>query len=297
MRITAEQENILNRFTCERLSANPANRDKIQTFTSRRGLALVQYLKLKGWELDENGENAFYLIKNPQGEPCVFFALKCGALYTPLDEEEIKQQYERTQSFLELLKNTPIGDPDRDSLYAQLEQFRQEHNMTIDDAVHMAYDRATQEKNKRRDILTRLKTDIDREGSRPIQRVRNTYPGVELTHFCTNDLTRADWDQYGFRFPMGEVLFWKFIAPIFDKLQELVGCQHAFLFAADSTPDGTLTNYYNVSLKFSKYDNVGTSKPYYDWCCEFMSQEVRALHNNRISFFENFNIDDATDVI
>ena len=83
MRITAEQENILNRVTCARLSANPANRDKIQTFTGRRGLALVQYLKLKGWELDENGENAFYLIKNPQGEPCVFFALKCGALYTP----------------------------------------------------------------------------------------------------------------------------------------------------------------------------------------------------------------------
>ena len=38
--------------------------------------------------------------------------------------------------------------------------------------------------------------------------------------------------------------------------------------------DGTLINYYNVSLKFEQPNNVGTSKPSYDFCCVFLDTLV-----------------------
>ena len=94
-----------------------------------------------------------------------------------------------------------------------------------------------------------------------------------------------------FRYPVGQTLFWYKIVPIISKLQDSVGCQFVFLFAADATPDNTLVNYYNVSLKFEKLENVGTSKPYYDLCCEFMSQEVNKIKSERDNFLSNFNPD------
>ena len=297
MRITKEQEAILDEFTCERLSSNPANHSLIQNFQNKRGQALVQYFLELGWKLDQSGENAFYIVKNPQGIPCLFFALKCGALYTPLDEEKVQHRFAFAQHMLHLINSAPDNDPDKIDLMIQIEEARQTHNIPIEEILERISSNAKAEKTKHEDYLLRLASDRQQEGERPIQRVAATLPGVEMTHFCTNDLAKDDWKKYDFRFPMGEVLFWKFIAPIILKLQALVGCQYVFLFAADSTPDGTLTNYYNVSLKFSKLSDVGTSKPAYDWCCEFMSQEIRNLFENMNSFFENFNLDPEVEAI
>lgn len=55
--------------------------------------------------------------------------------------------------------------------------------------------------------------------------------------------------------------------------------------------DGTLVNYYDVALKFKKRQDVGTNKPYYDFCCEFMCQQINQMKSRRKEFFDNFNID------
>jgi len=284
-------------YSCERLTTMPQNHELIKKFESKRGAALVQYMVKRGWDLDKRGENAFYLIKNPQGIPCLFFALKCGALYAPINEEEIRKNYKAAERTLRLLGDQSDDNPARLALLNDLEEIRQSHNKTREEIVTAFSLHLLREKSKSKDFLSRLDDDKAREGERPIQRVNHTFPGVELTHFCVNDLTKEEWKEHGFRFPMGEVLFWWFIAPIFYDLQKLVGCQYIFLFAADPTPDGTLTNYYNVSLKFSKETNIGTSKPQYDWCCELMSQEVNALLLNRELFFERFNLDPEEDIV
>ncbi len=77
---------------------------------------------------------------------------------------------------------------------------------------------------------------------------------------------------------------------VFD-VQAIVGCEYAFLFAADLSEEGSLVNYYEVSLKFQKRLDVGTNKPFYDFCCDFMCQDVNDMRKNRQLFFENFNID------
>lgn len=64
------------------------------------------------------------------------------------------------------------------------------------------------------------------------------------------------------------------------KSEENAGCQYLFLFAADTSEDGSLINYYDVALKFKKPTEIGTNKPRYDFCCEFMCEDINELKKN-----------------
>ena len=144
---------------------------------------------------------------------------------------------------------------------------------------------------------TQYHDDEKTEANKPIYRVDITYPGVEIVHFCTNDNAKEYWKCQAMHHPMGEVLFWWFILPIIEKVQKIVGCQYAYLFAADSSEDRTLINYYNVSLKFTSPEGIGTSKPRYDFCCEFLLQEIGKLTLYRKEYFDNFNFDEGTEIV
>lgn len=296
MRITKEQDEILENFKCERLSSSENNKNLIQNFKSEKGKALVRYLKEDAWEEDSSGKTAWYLIKSPNGNPCLFFALKCGALFQPLGEDMIKKELEKAEDLLSLIQDSSSNDSQNDKIISELEQIFIKKNMSFDDIKRIVENTKRRKKHNKK-VLDLIEEDKKKEGNRPIQRVRRTFSGVELTHFCTDDNEKKIWDKYDFRFPMGEVLFWKYIAPIFINIQKFVGCEYAFLFAADTTIDGTLINYYNVSLKFSKLENMGTNKPFYDICCEFMSQDINSMKKNREAFFENFNIDEHDEII
>ena len=50
-----------------------------------------------------------------------------------------------------------------------------------------------------------------------------------------------------------------------------------------------MNDYYDVSLKFERPADIGTSKPRYDLCCQFMCQEISKLRQNREEYFNNFN--------
>lgn len=75
------------------------------------------------------------------------------------------------------------------------------------------------------------------------------------------------------------------------KSEENAGCQYLFLFAADTSEDGSLINYYDVALKFKKPTEIGTNKPRYDFCCEFMCEDINELKKNQQAYFDNFNPD------
>ena len=288
MRITDKQFEIIESFKCERLTSNPANQEMIKAFYCEKGKGLVQYLQGEAWNEDSNGENAVYIIKNPDGLPCMFFALKSGALFQPLNKKYLESELDKAKQMLELMLNTPDDDVKRQTVIESLRRNESDGaEQIVASVVAIAYDKKTTFQR----ALSLLENDQIREGNRPILRVKNTYPGVELTHFCTDDNTKKCWKEYGFRYPLGEVMFWVKIVPIITHIQSSIGCQFAFLFAADETPDGVLTNYYKVELKFVKLVDVGTSKPFYDFCCEFMSQEINNLREAREEFLNNFNPD------
>ncbi len=96
-KITDEQKQILESFSCERLSHEQENKKLIKRFENVKGRSLVSYLKSLAWDEDVECKTAYYLIKSPDNEIALFFSLKCGALFDPLDEDLIKEKAERAQ--------------------------------------------------------------------------------------------------------------------------------------------------------------------------------------------------------
>lgn len=77
MRITKEQQNILDELVCERLKDNPENSALIQDFENEKGVLIVDYLKQYGLKEDSEGNTAFYIVKTKSKEILMFFSLKC----------------------------------------------------------------------------------------------------------------------------------------------------------------------------------------------------------------------------
>jgi len=286
-KITDEQKKIIESFSCERLTNKPENKDLIKKFQSERGRSLVGYLQHLAWEEDTKCKTAYYLIKSPDNEIALFFSLKCGALFDPLDEDTIKKRAKSTQKLLQIVQGMNEGGQQRELAIQLLEHFRSGQDIPVEQIKKWIKRNAKQAQ----EILHQLNYDKEHEENGQIVRVGNTYPGIEIVHFCLNDSMKEKWKSYKIDHPMGEVMFWKYIAPIIYGIQEYVGCQYAYLFAADTSEDGNLINYYNVALKFEQPTKVGTNKPRYDLCCVFMCQEVNELRKKRLEYFENFNPD------
>ena len=64
-----------------------------------------------------------------------------------------------------------------------------------------------------------------------------------------------------------------------------------FLFAADASEDNSLMKYYAQSLGFCPQKELGTSKPWYDWTCTFMSLDITKISILRKKYFNVFNGD------
>jgi len=294
MRITTEQEHILDELVCERLSDNAENVTLIQDFESERGALIVNYLKQYGLEEDSEGNTAFYIVKTKKNDLLMFFFLKCGELFDPLfDEEEVTENYEEYLLIEQALRNADIDEETQKKAIHKLKAISKAQGEPIHKVLNYVL-RETQNKAK---MLKMLDSDKKTEKNENVSRVNKTYPGVELVHFCTNDNAKEAWAALGISRPMGEVIFWRKIVPKFFEVQKIVGCEYVFLFAADLSADRTLINYYNVSLKFEMDGEVGTNKPVYDFACAFMCQKLSSLKKNKEEYFDNFNIDSTDDLI
>lgn len=292
MRITERQEEILDQLICQRLSDDPDNQELIKSFHCAKGGGLVSYLHQRGWKEDVDGTTAFYLIKNQNGDILLFFSLKCGSLFDPLDEAEIQDRIDNYNKLLEAIRSDPNGDT-KEATLELLEQIRSGFGLSLDQ-LEVRLQRGVKHATK---TLKEIGGDKAQEPNGKIVRVGETYPGVELVHFCVNDNARSYWASCGIDRPMGEVLFWRYIAPIIYDIQKIIGCQYVFLFAADASPDRLLVNYYQVALKFYQPSDIGTSKPRYDFRCEFMCQKTNDLRTNQAAYFANFNPDIDDDII
>ena len=301
--ITEEQMEILRRFTCERLTARRTNLDDIQDFTSRRGEGLVGSLLTKGWRADSRGLTNYYLIRNPEGEIVMFFSLKCGTLFDPDYAADYLERFKDTlerDDALNRWNRALEGDPEERRYFDR--QRRQMGPQKFDDFLESLM----------------IKSDKKQEPNKKIIRVSTSRPAIELVEFCANDATKDSWDDYGFpsHRKMGETLFWWFIVPKMLEVNQLIGCEFVYLFAADSTANGSLTNYYREKLHFNSISHLGTVKPSYDLNCFFMGNRLRSitglsnfyrsrmrpedlwgLDHYKDDYFEHFNLNPTADDI
>lgn len=284
-RITPEQEAALNKFTCERLKTSEDNLKKIKKFTAcRGGDALVSNLISSGWSKDFRNSIAYYVIKNELGEIVLFFSLKCGTLFDPFHVDAFVSAYKDTEIYNkhwkkfrtyargarlspEDLKKIRISDPEA----AKFIMLRD----TIGESDWYELIREL----KRMDSLME---DRRKEHNQLLVRVEQDYSAIQLVDFCAGKDASARWkyqDEYGMMPQlMGETLFWWFIVPKMQEISRLIGAEFVYLFAADSSAEGTLTRYYE-GLHFRRLSKLGTVKPFYDLNCTFMGKRLSSLHD------------------
>ena len=282
MKITIEQQCILDTLHCERLSnEDDTNFRLIESFDNYRNDRIALALKNDAYEEDTDGRLAYYLVKNQDNEILFFFSLKCGLLYDEFLEAE---RFKELQSFYtEMLT------------LSQREDLSKEERMAVADILERARTKKGIKKTELADVLRgfcKNAEDVRNIFGKNLKNVVRTFPGVELVHFCANDEKRDVWDSYGLPQRLGVVVFWQFVVPKILQLMQIVGCEYLFLFAADSTADEVLVNYYSDKLGFDRKDEHSVAIPMYDFTCQFMSQRTSDLEEKRRLFFDMFNPDE-----
>lgn len=281
MRITEEQLEALDTLVVERLRDNKeANALLVKGFENKKNPTLVKVITSDyAFDKDAEGKAAYYVVKTRAGELLLYFSLKCGELFEKLDMEKMQLAL-RIRNSAYKIQNKEV--------------FPEEEVKAASDFIHSNLDEI---KNILLDIESYLekkddfKADISAELNTEMQRVLRTYPAIEVVEFCANENGRKAWRKLGIDRKMGECVFWHCIVPKLKKVQDEVGCQYVYLFAADSSLDGDLANYYKVALHFEQSATLGANKPQYDFQCFFLCQEMRKLLQYRDAFYEYFNPD------
>lgn len=279
MRITAEQQKIVDSLKCERLSDNLDNIRLVEDFVNSRNDSIAQTLRNEAFREDEDNIVAYYVVKDSSNNILFYFSLKCGQLYDEFIEGEgLKMLNKFYQLVVTRQKDENISEADRKELEQIVELLRTKKGV---------------QRKQVAKVLNKNTNDIDFDKLfRPGQHnVGKTYSGVELMHFCANDQYHSDWALKDIK-PLGAVIFWQFIVPQVINIMEIVGCEYLFLFAADLTDDEYLVNYYREHLGFTDRIEHIAAMPLYDLNCKFMFQKTVDLKERRRQFFENFNLDE-----
>ena len=279
MRITAEQQKIVDSLKCERLSDNLDNIRLVEDFVNSRNDSIAQTLRNEAFKEDEDNIVAYYVVKDSSNNILFYFSLKCGQLYDEFIEGEgLKMLNKFYQLVVTRQKDENISEADRKELEQIVELLRTKKGV---------------QRKQVAKVLNKNTNDIDFDKLfRPGQHnVGKTYSGVELMHFCANDQYHSDWALKDIK-PLGAVIFWQFIVPQVINIMEIVGCEYLFLFAADLTDDEYLVNYYREHLGFTDRIEHIAAMPLYDLNCKFMFQKTVDLKERRRQFFENFNLDE-----
>ena len=280
MRITTEQQEILDSLVCERLSRNSENMRAIDQFFNSKNDKLVERLLNEAYSEDEDDKIAYYLVKDKEGHILFYFSLKCGQLYDKhLDFELFKLLGELYDGLLKMKSEPDISQEDTLAIDKILEEIRSRKGVLKEDLKKI-----TKKNQSIEDFEKVFKDDAAKVGA--------TYSGIEIVQFCSNENCLDYWKSYGINQKLGVVVFWQFIVPIIIKIKECIGCEYLFLFAADDSEDEDLVNYYKSWLKFENSNERSAATPVYDLTCKFLYQETCSLKEKRDTFFKNFNPDE-----
>ena len=94
MRITEEQERILDSLIVERLKENPINVSLVNSFKNTKNPILERVITTKNaFYKDSENSIAYYIVKTSEGVVLLYFSLKCGELFEKLDLEKMNLEF------------------------------------------------------------------------------------------------------------------------------------------------------------------------------------------------------------
>lgn len=280
MRITVEQERIIDSLHCERLSSNSDNFRLIDDFYNGKNPSIVDTLQNEAFDDDVNHRIAYYVIKGTNNEILFYFSLKCGLLYDEfLEGDRLMDMKAFYDHIFQMSKDPTLKESDKEAVKAILEKARTKKGL------------------KKAEVARALHLSLDSDEIAKIfgergKNVGTTFAGVEIVHFCINEAYRERWETLGIQQTLGTVVFWKFIVSKVLELMEIAGCEYLFLFAADLSEDADLVNYYIDKLGFFDAGEHSAAQPMYDFACRFLCQETSTLSERREAFFAHFNSDE-----
>ena len=278
--ITEQQRAILDSFYIERLSDSEENFRLVSDFQNSRSDSLTNKIQSEAFEEDELGTVAFYVIKNKEGKIVFYFSLKCGQLYDKLYEKDHVHLIQNLlQYFDQIEQEETTSESDLDLIEEIRESVRSRKGILKSDL------------NKIQKKDNKAVKDLEKAFTGNMQRVGQTFAGVEIVQFCLNDKYREDLKRLGFFPSFSAIVFWHFLVPKVLEVRKHIGCHYLLLFAADTSEDESLIRYYK-SLRFTDAGEHGAVIPLYDWTCRFMYQEISSLEEGQRSFFNDFNRDD-----
>lgn len=230
-------------------------------------------------EEDEEGNIAYYVIKDNDDNILFFFSLKSGSLYDSHFDLKVIRLLKSLNTFVQdSLADSDITDEQRAVFTSLQEKIRSHKGITKTDLENIPG-------NKKEKLFA----DLEKELNKNVTHVGKTYSSVELVHFCANNACDDLWEKYELPHSVGVIVFWKFIVSKIIEVRNILGIQYLFLFAADLSDEDSLIRYYSDKLEFIHDEERATVKPIYDLSCEFMYQETKDLDERQKLFFENFN--------
>lgn len=276
--IRPEQRDVLSSLKCLRVRDIPAQHLATMQGVRGNGNNIVGLFRHRQHIKDENKSHlASYVVLAPDDTILLFFSLRCGELFEKVDMDKFKLARAAFDAF-EIMSQEPDDSP----LY-----------ITAKNAVQDAFQAGLSSDDIW--VYAQKKDDyIDDERLEPnVSRVLNVYSGVELKFYGATKAGYDYWNSIGMPRKLGVTLFWEFIIPKLVELQNIVGCQYMYLFAADSDPDGHLVNYYRSVLFINADRALSSNKPSFDYNSVFLYQEISELKKQRNYFFDSFNTDNS----
>ncbi len=272
MRILDAQLEALDSLRCVRLNDEEGLIRWVDDFHNPKNENLVDYLQGDAFSDDTSGKVACYVVMDTDNDILCFFALKTGILYSEFEELKLYEQHKKLKiRFLELTENRRTKETEEiiERLQVELEESKKQILRKLG-----SFDELPKHKH-----------------------VALAYPAMEISHFCVNEGYREKWEKmnFGDRNRIGLTLFWHFIVQKISEVNRLVGCEYAYLFAADGTPDRLLVNHYKNLMGFRDDLDVLTIQPMYDFRCTFLCNTVEAIVEGRESFYAHFN--DNEDIV
>lgn len=278
-KITPKQEKYLNSLICQRVKDDPENENLARSFVNEQNSKLPRGLR-GGLKDDKEGKVAYYIVKDGEGTPLLFFSLKCGSLYQPGFYQRVKTAFGKAKSLYNVVANGKTAPK-----WAVREIEAQKKDGVL--PMHIRA-RIYKEYFKLKEDLGKLEKDMQEEQNLGLNRAEKVYPGVEIVHFCKHEPAGDRWKQAEMGQSLGRTLFWWFVVPKIQEINELVGCEYVYLFAADSSDTRSLISFYK-SLHFDLPMDMGTTRPTYDYGCAFMCQTLSKLTKQQKKFFKAYN--------
>lgn len=281
MQIKPEQEAILSECKCVRV--RNCNQQILSTIVgaklnSQEQSNLIHLFRHPKHIDDEFKRHlASYLVLAPDNTVLMFFSLRCGELFEKVDDKKIETARTAYKALQTLYRNSQNPVEEERNQAIEILRHIAESGLTIDEILNLV--------DEKKDYFA----DEGKEPNELVSRVSKVFPGVELKFYGINDAGRKYWKTTGLHHKMGLTLYWKFIVPKLEELQDIVGCQYMYLFAADKEADGHLVTYYRTALHINANHFLSSNKPQFDYSSVFLYQEISELQKQRDYFFNTFN--------